>query len=230
MKCSVCGRELADGQMFCQCGNTVNAANGSYAYDMGDLNVNRPSSSRIMIIAAVSGFLVFSVIIAVIVSVFLNSANQMTDRSKWENISRSAYSITLPGNMKPSDVVEHDASNELTHLDTFRNGSVIVDVSVYYFTAEQKKYLKRQKIVELCKSALEEHGQTPLEHNELFYVEYQQDANNAFLGASQVWTYDAMYVSNDGFYEIAVFTPLNKREKNEEAIFAMLDSFRPKAN
>ena len=226
MKCNVCGRELKDGQMFCQCGNTVGQEDPSY--NTASLNVNRASSGKVMLIAVIAGFLTFAVIIAVIVSVAVNAGSQMTDRSKWENVSKSAYSITMPANMKETDALTRTGAANMTHLDTYRSGSAIVDVSVYYYPAETKKYIKRPTAIKLVKEELKKHDVEPKEHGELIYVEFPQDSGGAFLGNSQAWTVDAMYITNDGLYEIEIFTPMNKKDKYEEAVFAMLDSFRPK--
>lgn len=228
MKCNVCGRELKDGQMFCQCGNTV--GQGDYSYNTASLNVNAPSSGKVILIAAIAGFVVCAAIIAVIVSAFIRSSTVMTDRSRWENYSRAAYSITLPPNMKESDIVDHSGATNMQHLDTYRSGNVIVDVSVFYFTEDQKKYLTRKKIKEICVDALEQKDADPQEYGELIYVEFPQDASGIFFGTDQVWVYDAMYISNTAFYEIEIATPSGKHENYEEAIFAMLDSFHPKSS
>ena len=227
MKCNVCGRELKDGQMFCQCGNTV--GQDSYSYNTASLNVNAPSSGKIMLIAVIAGFAAFAVIIGVIVSVFLNAGSQMTDRRKWENVSKSAYSITMPGNMKEIDALTREGASSMTHLDTYRSGSAIVDVSVYYYPSDVKKYIKRPTAIQMVKEELKKHDVEPKEHGELIYVEFPQDSGGAFLGTSQAWTVDAMYITNEGLYEIEIFTPMNKKDKYEEAVFAMLDSFRPKS-
>ena len=227
MKCNVCGRELSDGQMFCQCGNTVGQED--YSYSTASLNVNAPSSGKIILIAAIAGFVVFASIIALIVSALIRSATAMTDRSRWENYSRPAYSMTLPPGMKDSNIIDHSGNGEMQHLDTFRNSNVIVDVSVFYFTEDQKKYFNRKKIKELCVDALKKKDTTPLEHGELIYVEFPQDASGIFFGTDKIWTYDAMYISNSAFYEIEIAMPTNKRESYEEAVFAMFDSFRPKS-
>lgn len=228
MKCNVCGRELKEGQMFCQCGNTVGQEDLSY--NTASLNVNAPSSGKIMLIAVIAGFLTFAVIIAVIVSSVMSHANQMTDRSKWENVQKSAYSITMPANMKEIDALQRTGASNMTHLDTYRCNGAIVDVSVYYYPNDLKQRIKRPMAIQLVKGELKKHDVEPKEHGELIYVEFDQDSGGAFLGTSKAWAVDAMYITNEGLYEIEIFTPMNKKEKYEEAVFAMLDSFRPKSS
>ncbi len=232
MRCNVCGRELKEGQMFCQCGNTISTpgSNGSYSYDTDVLNVNSPSSNKFLIIGVIAGFLTFAVIAAVLVVSIVGNLNQMTDRSKWENVSKPAYSITMPGNMKETDALQRTGASQMQHLDTYRSGSAIVDVSVYYYPADVKNYIKRPMAIDLVKKELKKHDVEPLEHGELIYVQFPQDSGGAFLGNTQAWTVDAMYITNEGLYEIEIFTPMNKKDKYEEAVFAMLDSFRPKSS
>ncbi|MBQ4465129.1 MAG: hypothetical protein II916_04125 [Oscillospiraceae bacterium] len=227
MRCNVCGRELKDGQMFCQCGNTVGQAD----FNAGALNVNR-SSGKTMLIAAIAGFAVLAALVMVVVGVILGSGSNIKDRTKWETVSCADYQMTIPGGMKEADVVDHQGSG-MTHLNTYRNSSVVIDVNMIRFTAEQKRYFKRKKFIEMFKEVfpydeVEGTPVTPTEHGNMIYIEYPQDANGAFLGSSKAWVVDACFVSNDAFYEVEVFTPQDKYPEYEEYVFAWLDSFRAK--
>jgi hypothetical protein len=217
--------------MFCQCGNTVTQPgnpNEPYSYENMSLNVNPPSSNKTILIAVIAGFLIFAIIVGAIISFIVKSATVMSDRSRWENVSKPSYSITMPPDLKETDDAI-SVPSELQHLDTFRSFNAIVDISKYTYTADQKKYLKRQAAIDIVKESLKKSGSEPLEHGEFIYVEFAQDSGNVFWGTNQAWTVDAMYITNDGFYEVEIFTPMNKHEKYEEAVFAMLDSFRPKS-
>lgn len=228
MRCNVCGRELKDGQMFCQCGNTINNMGA------GALDVNRErKSNRILLIGGLAGFAVVAIMAIIFISAFLGYGKQLTDRSKWENRSKSAYSITLPSNMKETDLDPGYAN--MTHLDTYRSNDAIVTISYMPYTAEQKRYLKRNKVVEQIKEWAAEKAKgddsvTALEHGEMIYFEYQEDLSGAFLGSSKVECIESFYVSNDALYSVGIIMPVSTYSKHQDVVFAWMDSFRPKTS
>lgn len=226
MRCEVCGRELKEGQMFCQCGNTLGSTGAA-------LDVNRDKKAgKLMLLAVLAGFLVFAVMATILVAAFLSSGKALTDRSKWENISQTNYSITLPANMKEADIDPGFAN--LTHLNTYRSGDAVVCVSYMPFTADQKRFLKRKQIVEMIKEWVpeeDENGQTIIaqEHGELVYFEYAENADGIFFGSSDITCVEAFYVSNDALYSIDFLMPAGKYAEHQDVVFAWMDSFRPKS-
>ena len=225
MRCNVCGRELKPGQMFCQCGNTVNTAGTG-----GELSLNRGSSAKWIILAAVAGFVVIAMLAAIFIFGLVGHSRQLTDRSQWETRTCANYRITLPANMHESDIIDHEGS-ELTALDTYQSSAAIVDVNMLAFTEQQKKGLKRKKFVELFKElfpASEVNGYpvSPQEHGNMIYIEYPQDAPGIFWGSNEAWVTDACFVTNEAFYEVEVYIPSDKKEEYQEYVFAWLDSFR----
>ena len=227
MRCNVCGRELKEGQMFCQCGNTIN--------DMGAgvLDVNRESKSKkILLIGGLAGFLVIAIMAVIFISAFLGYGKQLTDRSKWENRSKSAYSITLPSNMKETDLDPGYAN--MTHLDTYRSADAVVVVSYMPFTAEQKRYLKRKQIVDQIKEwaaqkSSQDDSVTALERGEMIYFQYREDVSGLFFGTSNVECIESFYVANDALYAVSIAMPESKMEAHQDVVFAWMDSFRPKS-
>lgn len=208
--------------MFCQCGNTVGQGSGA------SLNVNRASSGKILLIGGIAGFLAMAVMAAIFISALLNHGAQMTDRTKWENISKATYSITLPGNMQEADIDPGYAN--LTHLDSYRNSNAIVCISSMMFTEDQKRFLKRKKIVEMVKEWVPDDGSgiTAQEHGEIIYFSYPQEQSGIFFGESNLNVIEAFYVANDGLYNIDIIMPESKYAKYEDSVFAWLDSFRAK--
>ena len=237
MKCNVCGREIPYGQMFCQCGNTVNAAPSgnrgiTYNYDNYEsdaLNVNKPSGNKIMIIAIIAGILTFVLLIAVFFTAAVNASNSITDPTKWETVTTANYQMTRPADMKKIDLNMQTEAN-VTDLGTYRKGKIILNMGMYQFTAEQKKYFKRKKVAEQLKDMLPSvmpNNAVPQERGNMVYIETVMEQSGVFFGTDQVEYVSAYYVSNNGMYVVQLITPASSYGKYKDSIFSWLDSFRP---
>lgn len=225
MRCNVCGRELKDGQMFCQCGNTVGNVGGA------QLNVNRASGAKVMLIAALVGFALLAAAVIGVIALIGAGKSNITDRTKWETIDRPDYQMTIPGGMKSKDI--NFGMQGVEQLDTFYNRDVLINVSVVRLSEEQMKFFKRKKIVEMIKSMMPsqlEDG-TPIEPQErgnMIYIEYEQDIDSAGLRSGKWHAVAGYFVSNSGIYIVSAASPQDKFEKYDEYIFAWYDSFRAK--
>lgn len=225
MRCNVCGRELKDGQMFCQCGNTVGNVGGA------QLNVNRASSGKVMLIAAIVGFVVVAAIVGGILALIGSANSNITDRTKWETISRPDYQMTIPGGMKEQDI--SFGMQGIEELDTFYNRNAIINVSVIRMSEEQMRFFKRKKVVEMIKEIIpsELENGYPIETKErgsMVYFEYEQAVDTRGFGSDQAHVVAGYFVSNSGIYIVQVGTSVENFEKYQEYIFSWFDSFRAK--
>ena len=225
MKCNSCGRELQPGQMFCQCGATVGYAGTN------DLNLypEKKKGAAPLLIGMGVGALIFIAIIALIISAATKGKRNVTDRSKWERISGSGYSMTIPGGMTEGEVITKSAT--MTTLKQVHNSEVAIAVSSYPYDAKKLGSINRKKLQEMIQQQMPAtdsngHEVNIQERGGYFYYDYEHEQSGIFLGASSVHVVDAMFVGKSAIYDVVVFCPEKKYSGYEQYIFSWVDSFQ----
>ena len=222
MRCNVCGRELKPGQMFCQCGNTVSNDAG------GQLNVNAPSSGKMMVIGAIVGLLLLVILGVTAVSFLTGAGSAVKDRSKWEHISGSGFEMTIPSGLREGTVFNPTANFKV--LKSLRGSEIAIEVSSVTYSSLGVNNINRKKLEEMVRSNLGSQnveGRTiePQEHGNMIYYDYTQEGG-VFFGSSKVHVVDGMFVGTNALYEVCIACPESKYTDYEEYIFAWYDSFR----
>lgn len=223
MRCNVCGRELKPGQMFCQCGNTVGNASGA------SLNVNAPSSNKLILIGAIVGLVLLAAIGTIVAVIFGSAGSAVKDRTKWERISGSGFQMTVPSGMREGEVFVE--SEGFTKLKALRSGQIAIEVSSVSYSSVGITKINRKKLEELIRAnlkSLDVNGQNaePKEHGTMVYYDYTTESSGIFFGTKDVHIVDGMFVGKNALYEVCVACPESKYAEYEESIFAWYDSFK----
>ena len=225
MRCNACGRELKDGQMFCQCGATVGYAGN----DSLNLYPEKKKGALPLIIGMIAGALIFIILIAVVISGATKGKRSITDRTSWERVSGPGFSITIPAGMKDDDVlIKASGVNELKEV---RNSEVAIAVSSIPYDSKQLGSINRKKFEEMLKNympAVDNNGHeiNLQERGSMFYYEYSHQQNGVFFGVDTVHVVDAMCVGKNAVYDVTVICPEKKYAEYSSYIFAWIDSFQ----
>ena len=224
MRCNVCGRELKPGQMFCQCGNTVGNDAG------GQLNVNAPSSNKMMLFGALGGLALFIVLGIIIFSVITGSSSAIKDRTKWEHITGNGFEMTVPSGLKEGNAFT--PTPNYTVVKALRSNEIAIEVSSVTYQSLGVSGVSRKKLEEIVRANLGSIEVTdggsaePKEHGNMIYYEYTQEGNGPFFGSGKAHIIDGMFVGTSAIYEVCIACPESKYAEYEESIFAWYDSFR----
>ena len=225
MRCNVCGRELKDGQMFCQCGATVGYAGN----DSLNLYPEKKKGALPLIIGMIAGALIFVVIIVLLVMGVTSGKRNITDRTKWERVSGPGYSITIPASMKDSEVIENSA--DMRSLLQKRSSEAAIAISAMSYDPKALGSISRKKLEEIIKQrmpAVDENGHEVnlQDRGSMFYYEYEHKETGIFFGADSVHVVDAMCVGKTAIYDVIIITPEKKYAEYSSYIFAWIDSFQ----
>lgn len=224
MKCNVCGRELQDGQMFCQCGNTVGYAGGE------DLSLypKKKSGAMPLLIGMAAGAVIFVLIIVFIATALTRDSRSVTDRASWERVSGEGYSITMPSGLKDTRLTTNTGG--MTVLKEVSNSEVAIAIGSKSYNAADFGSINRKKLEEMLKRYMPAedgngHAVELKEHGSMFYYEYTEEASGMFFGASTVHVVDAMCVGKSAIYDVIIVCPEKKYAVYEPYIFSWVDSF-----
>ncbi|MCR4646553.1 MAG: hypothetical protein K5695_14290 [Oscillospiraceae bacterium] len=225
MRCNSCGRELQNGQMFCQCGATV----GYSGTDALNLYPEKKKSALPLLIGMGAGALIFVVIIVLVVSAATKGKRSVTDRSKWERLTGTGFSMTVPSGMTDGEVVTKSA--ELNTLKQMHNSEVAIAVSSYAYDAKKLGSINRKKLQEMIQKQMPTkdsngHEINLQERGGYFYYDYEHEQSGIFFGANSVHVVDAMFVGKSAVYDVVVFCPEKKYSEYEPYIFSWVDSFQ----
>ena len=210
--------------MYCQCGASV----GYVSPD--SLNLYPKKSSPLpLLIGMIAGALIFVVIIVLLVMGVTSGKRNITDRTKWEHINGSGYSMTIPGGMKDDSVVEK--VGDMSPLMQKRSSEVAIAVSSYPYDAKKLGSINRKKLQEMIQQQMPAtdsngHEVNIQERGGYFYYDYEHEQSGIFLGASSVHVVDAMFDGKSAIYDVVVFCPEKKYSGYEQYIFSWVDSFQ----
>ncbi len=224
MRCNACGRELKDGQMFCQCG----ASAGYVGPDSLNLYPKKRSALP-LVLGMIAGALLFALLAFFLISSATKGKRSVTDRASWERVSGPGYSITIPASMKDSEVIENSA--DMRSLLQKRSSEAAIAISAMSYDPKALGSISRKKLEEIIKQrmpAVDENGHEVnlQDRGSMFYYEYEHKETGIFFGADSVHVVDAMCVGKTAIYDVIIITPEKKYAEYEPYIFSWIDSFQ----
>ena len=210
--------------MYCQCGASV----GYVSPD--SLNLYPKKSSPLpLLIGMIAGALVFVVIIVLLVMGVTSGKRNITDRTKWEHINGSGYSMTIPGGMKDDSVVEK--VGDMSPLMQKRSSEVAIAISAMSYDPKALGSINRKKLEEMIKQRMPAvdgngHEMTIQDRGSMFYYDYSHEQSGIFFGTDTVHVVDAMCVGKSAIYDVIIICPEKKYSQYEQYIFSWVDSFQ----
>ena len=224
MKCNRCGRDLAEGQTYCLCGQNVSALTGAVYYsdaNGGDATVRQKPPLTVILL------IVIAVTIGLVGMTFFGSRDRwyVTHENKWEPVRIGNCEITIPSNMKDGQFTME--TSEMTLLGYKSNKDVGVGIMVLRFTEEQQKLLKKVDMMSLLKDFF------PTQTVNGVKVEPKQRGNMLYFEAPEkdsalnnVMILDACFLRDDAIYEVEIHCKESKFDSYRLYMLDWLDSFK----
>ena len=168
---------------------------------------------------------------------YLNKS--MTDESKWITISGSGYSIKAPKAMKKGDMVQV-LDEDAKLLDFYTSREAGFDVSVYHYTADEKKLLSGMGAQEYLATITLGGKRTRKVNGQDVTYEVREGKNyiysngiklhrqNYVRKSDDIYYIEAMFPYEDGYYQVNVYCAESDKSKYEDVLMKWLDSFTVK--
>ena len=239
MKCMYCGQDNPDGAVYCRCGRPLTLG-GGYGGQMNPFPMQTPDMVKhrkavpimpiilvLLMIVAAGGFFYYRN--------YLKAS--VTDESKWQTISGSGYSIKAPKAMKKGEMLTVSGGDS-TLLDFYTCEEMGFDVSVHNYTDEEKKmygeldakaYLAAYKLSgRVQKINGQELKFEVREGQNYVYAGYNVHRPNYVGKSDEVYYIESLFPYGDGYYQVNAYCAEEDKDKYEEYLLKLLDSFDEK--
>lgn len=252
MNCPYCGREVKDGEVFCECGRPVNlsgAAAGSSpqpAVSSGGTSspylpegvslesLHKPARSSPPI------WLVAIVLLACVgvILFFMFKNGDITKESSWKTVERPEYTVKVPSALK--DEKKRMISIGADLLDFFSGKEAAILINKKDWTSSQKEMIKqlgkeatKEQIYNLfTKRWVTVNGVktelTPKMKGDYIYFETETVKKNYIDKTDDLFEIEAYFVTDDSIYEVDVFCAKSDESKYKDTLYKLLDNFKLK--
>ena len=242
MECPYCGREVKEGETFCECGRPINIAGTSGGASAGPMTAfeQQLSTQTLASVKQKKRLPILPLIILLLVcagvggffGIRMIQDSNLKKPDTWEVVDRPEYTIKLPTALKNDTdrMVEIDSSVE--KLDFFSTRKAAVYVTARRLTAAEQEMYKdtEPKLVVNNNKTMTINGQKiePVERGKFMIFEYSAHRQNYISSTDDLWVIEANTVTKKAWYTIEVYCPETEKDTYREYMLQWIDSFTPK--
>ena len=245
MDCPYCGRKVAEGKTFCECGRPVSlsaAAAGSSPAPKSDFQQMLDQQT----LSSVKGkkqvpILPIVIIVAACIAIgvvflmkFISEGN-IVKEDTWEVIDEPKYSIKLPTAMSDKTekmlTVQGDSYEKIAFYTCSKAAVYITGRGLH--DAEKEMYggastSEIMKLYEPITRKVNDVVVVPQQREKYVFYEMAMHRANYISDTDEVWEIQSIRFTDDHLYEVSAYCPESEKDKYRESMLKWLDSFEPK--
>ncbi len=243
MKCSYCGHDNPDNEVYCVCGRPLRLGSSSSAPGYTPDPSSPFASQTLADVKRTRSVPVMPIILLILVLLGVGGffglrwlqKSHVTKPDAWETIDKPLYTITVPSEMEKGEMLTVQGSSyDLLDFFTSRNAGFDVSVHRYYdpekemygsLTAKDFAAAQTLRTVKINDQVV---NYTAREGKNYIYGEYAVHRPNYVGKSDEVWMIESMFPCPECCYLVNVYCAQEDKDEFRESMLKWLDSFTVK--
>lgn len=231
MKCSHCGKEVPEGELFCSCGHPVtineNSADPSQmdsplVTSIGSTKTKKgmPKFVQTLIVVAVFLLIGFGY-------VYYKNTYSLTNEKSYHEVSTSEFSMTIPKTLEKSSTTG-SVSDGMVPVAFYTSEKAAVDIEkIPYSQNPALESMDMDAYLEYLSAT--DSDMKPTKDGDVVYVTYIDDGGSAALKNSKdCYVVEALFQGDDAMYSVNAYCYNEDKDKYEESLIKWVKSFKLK--